>query len=185
MYNVRVIHVKMSTLWIEIDVLQNPPPPLKFYAMPPKKLQHEVQINQSCDEHTSYLSRTLRTLSVEQKCGAILLRMEIFDAHVEQNCFTSQVTLPHKAKLFVMWINCSLYQTLLHVANLQCMLFYSDLRCFDAKSILLQFTHFCVEQKSTNTSCLWRQNYKYYVCPYLIIVTGTMGGARVQIFCQV
>ena len=105
MYNVRVIHVKMSTLWIEIDVLQNPPPPLKFYAMPPKKLQHEVQINQSCDEHTSYLSRTLRTLSVEQKCGAILLRMEIFDAHVEQNCFTSQVTLPHKAKLFVMWSN--------------------------------------------------------------------------------
>ena len=105
MYNVKVIHVKMSTLWIEIDVLQNPPPPLKFYAMPPKKLQHEVQINQSCDEHTSYLSRTLRTLSVEQKCGAILLRMEIFDAHVEQNCFTSQVTLPHKAKLFVMWSN--------------------------------------------------------------------------------
>ena len=40
--------------------------------------------------HTSYLSRTLRTLSVEQQisCGAILLHMEIFDGHVEQNCFT-------------------------------------------------------------------------------------------------
>ena len=39
----------------------------------------------SCCGHTSYLSRTLRTLSVEQQisCGAILLHMKV-DGHVEQ-----------------------------------------------------------------------------------------------------
>ena len=50
------------------------------------------------------------------------------------------------------------------MTNLQCILVWCDLRSFDAKSILLGFTHFCVEQKLTKQSCPWRQNYKYHVC---------------------
>ena len=38
---------------------------------------------------------------------------------------------------------------MLFMINLQCMLSCRDLHCFDAKSILLRFTHFCVEQKLT------------------------------------
>ena len=68
--------------------------------------QCTVEVSGTCD-HTSYLSRTLRTLSVEQQisCGAILLHMEIFDGLVEQNHFTWQAILPHKTKLFVLWSN--------------------------------------------------------------------------------
>ena len=57
--------------------------------------------------HTSYLSRTPRTLSVEQKCscGAILLHMKFFNGHVEQNCFPWQSILLHMTKLLVMWSN--------------------------------------------------------------------------------
>ena len=40
-------------------------------------------------------------------------------------------------------------QPLLHVTDLQCMLFYSALQHFDVKSILSRYTHFCVEQKIT------------------------------------
>ena len=54
----------------------------------------------------------------------------------------------------VMWS----FWWLLHMTNLQCMLSCRDLLCFDAKSILLWFTHFCVEQKLTKKSCLWRKN---------------------------
>ena len=59
------------------------------------------------NEHTTYLSRTLRTLSVEQQisCGAILLHLDIFDGLVEQNRFTWQAILPRKTKLFVLWSN--------------------------------------------------------------------------------
>ena len=55
--------------------------------------------------------------------------------------------------------NCSLYQTLLHVTNLQ----YCDLGCFNGKFILSQFTHFCVEQNLTQTSCPWSKNDKFHV----------------------
>ena len=106
-----------------------------------------------CQYHTSYLSRTLRTMSVEPNisCGAILLHMKICIGHVEQNCFTSQATLLYVTKLPVIlscgaMTNCSTYQMLLHVTNLQCTLSCPDLRCFDTTSILLQFTHFCVKQ---------------------------------------
>ena len=60
--------------------------------------------------------------------------------------------------------NCSLYQTLLHMTNLQCMLFCLDLRCFDAKFILSRITHICVEQILTQKSCPWSKNDKYDVC---------------------
>ena len=52
--------------------------------------------------HTSNLSRTRRTLSVEQNfsCGAILLHMKIVDGHMEQNCFTWQAILLHMNKSF-------------------------------------------------------------------------------------
>ena len=66
----------------------------------------------------------------------------------------------------VMWS----FWWLLHMTNLQCMLSCRDLRCFDAKYILSRFTHFCVEQKITNKSCLWRQNDKYHVCIQAVIV---------------
>ena len=49
-----------------------------------------------------------------------------------------------------------------HMTNLQCLLFFRDLRCFDANSILSRFTHFCVEQKFTQICCLWSKNDKYY-----------------------
>ena len=57
--------------------------------------------------HTSYLSRTPRTLSVEQKCscGAILLHMKFFRGHVEQNYFTWQSFMLHMTKPLVMWSN--------------------------------------------------------------------------------
>ena len=42
-------------------------------------------------------------------------------------------------------------------------LFCHDLPCFDANLILLQFTHFCVEQKLTQKSCSWSKNDKYHV----------------------
>ena len=38
--------------------------------------------------------------------------------------------------------NCSFYQILVHVTNLQCVPFCCDLCCFDAKSILTRFTRF-------------------------------------------
>ena len=38
-----------------------------------------------------------------------------------------------------------------------------DLHCFAATSILSHFTHFCVEQKFTEKSCLWSKNDKYHV----------------------
>ena len=53
--------------------------------------------------------------------------------------------------------------SLLHMTNLQCMLSCCNLRCFDEISILLHFTHFCVEQKFTQKSCLWSKNDKYHV----------------------
>ena len=49
---------------------------------------------------------------------------------------------------FVMWINDKLLLVPNIAANLQCMLFYSGLRWFDEKSILLRYTQFCVEQKN-------------------------------------
>ena len=54
----------------------------------------------------------------------------------------------------------------LHMTNLQCMLSFRDLRCFDAISLLSQFAHFCVEHKWTEHSCLWSKNDKYDV--YLV-----------------
>ena len=51
--------------------------------------------------HTSYLSRTPRTLSVEQK----LLHMKFFTGHLEQNYFTWQSFMLHMTKLLVMWSN--------------------------------------------------------------------------------
>ena len=38
-----------------------------------------------------------------------------------------------------------------------------DLRSFVAISVLSQFTHFCVEQKWTEHSCLWSKKDKYDV----------------------
>ena len=62
---------------------------------------------------------------------------------------------------FVIWINS--HSKLLHMTNLQCKRSFHDLRCFDVILVLSQFTHFCVEQKSTPKSCPWSKNDKYYV----------------------
>ena len=91
--------------------------------------------------------------------GAKLFIWSNFASH--ENCWwpkfhiTSKLA-PHENCLScgVIWLcgsttNCSLYQTLLNVTNLQCMLSWRDLRCFGAKSILSRFTYFCVEQKWT------------------------------------
>ena len=78
-------------------------------------------------------------ISVEQKCpcGAILLMWIKIAPHTKYFCTT--------------WHNC-----------LSC---GAILRCFDAKfvSILSQFTHFCVEQNLTQTSCPWSTNDKFHV----------------------
>ena len=58
------------------------------------------------------------------------------------------------------------------------MLSCRDLRCFDAKSILTRFTHFCVEQKITNKSCPWSTNDKYDVCSYYLVVWFDASGSR-------
>ena len=117
----------------------------------------------------SYLSRTLRTLSVEQKCpcGAILLMWIKIAPHDKQFCLSCGAILSCGAmtncSTSAMWSNLSL----LHM-NLQYMLPYCDLRCFDAKSILSRFTHFCVEQNLTQTSCPWSKNDKFHVCSKVI-----------------
>ena len=49
------------------------------------------------------------------------------------------------------------------MTNLQCKLSFHDLHCFDVISVLSQFTHFCVEQKWTEHSCLWSKKDKYDV----------------------
>ena len=55
--------------------------------------------------------------------------------------------------------------SLLHMTNLPHMLAYCcDLHCFDAKSSLLWFTHFCVEQNLIQTSCPWSKNEKFHIC---------------------
>ena len=63
---------------------------------------------------------------------------------------------------FVIWINS--HSKLLHMTNLQCKRSFHDLRCFDVILVLSQFTHFCVEQKWTQHSCLWRKKDKYDEC---------------------
>ena len=102
--------------------------------------------------HTSYLLQMQRIISVGQtfSCGAILFHMNHFDGHVEQNYFTWQAIVHHMIKLLVVWnnlscgamTNCSWYQIVIHVTYLQCMISCGDLCCFDAKSMLSQFTHF-------------------------------------------
>ena len=62
---------------------------------------------------------------------------------------------------FVIWINS--HSKLLHMTNLQCKRSFHDLRCFDVILVLSQFTHFCVEQKWTQHSCLWSKKDKYDV----------------------
>ena len=105
--------------------------------------------------------------------GAKLFMWSNFASH--ENCWWSKFHItsklaPHVNCLScgVIWLcgsttNCSLYQTLLNVTNLQCMLSWRDLRCFGAKSILSRFTYFCVEQKRTQKSCPWSKNDKYDV----------------------
>ena len=78
-------------------------------------------------------------------CGAIL------SCGAMTNCSTS-----------AMWSNLSL----LHMTN-SFFLPFCDLRCFDAKSISLRFTPFCVEQKLTQTSCPWSKNDKFHVWYYI------------------
>ena len=88
-----------------------------------------------------------------------------FASHNKQSCSTWQNCLSCGVILAcVSMTNCSLYQILIHVTNLQCMLSCRDLRCFDAKSILSRFTHFSVEQKLTHKSCPWSTHDKYDVC---------------------
>ena len=41
--------------------------------------------------------------------------------------------------------------------------FCRDLCCFDAKSMLLRFTYFCVEKNLSPKSCPWNKKYKYDV----------------------
>ena len=55
--------------------------------------------------HTWYLSRTPRTLSVEQifPCGAILLRMKISACFVEEKCSTLKAIWLHMHFFLVMW----------------------------------------------------------------------------------
>ena len=62
---------------------------------------------------------------------------------------------------FVIWINS--HSKLQHMTNLQCKRSFHDLRCFDVILVLSQFTHFCVEQKWTEHSCLWSKKDKYDV----------------------
>ena len=146
--------------------------------------QCTVEVSGTCD-HTSYLSRTLRTLSVEQQisCGAILLHMEIFDGLVEQNRFTWQAILPHKTKLFVLWSNFVMWinDKLVLVPNFAVrdkFKMYAVLKWFTLfwrEINFLQFTHFCVEQKITQKSCPWSKNDKYDVCrrpPYTLSLLG-------------
>ena len=56
-------------------------------------------------KHTWYLSRTPRTLSVEQifSCGAILLRMKISACFVEEKCSTLKAIWLHMHFFLVMW----------------------------------------------------------------------------------
>ena len=83
---------------------------------------------------------------MEQKCscGTILLHIEFVDGHVEENVFTWQAILFHMRKLLVVW---------------------SDSLCFDAKSMLSQFTKFCVEQNSTHKSGFYVFKCVWYAAP--------------------
>ena len=49
---------------------------------------------------------------------------------------------------FVIWINSHL--KLLHMTNLQCLLPFCELRCFDAISVLSRFTHFVWSKNELN-----------------------------------
>ena len=110
-----------------------------------------------------------KIVHVEQFCFTWKLLMVMWNKN-----FTSQANLHHMTKLFSCGVilvcgsttNCSLYHTLLHVTNLQCMLSWRDLHCFGAKSILSRFTYFCVEQKWTQKSCPWSKTDKYDVCAH-------------------
>ena len=116
--------------------------------------------------HTGYLSRTPRTLSMEQLflCGASLLHMKSCACFVEEKFaqpekqFCSTWTF-----LPVMWSKIGPHDkqlcSTLSVSS-RFMLFWHkspychSLRCFDALLILARFTQYCVEQQSTQKSCL-------------------------------
>ena len=105
--------------------------------------------------HSSYLSQTPQTLSVDQKNHAESFSPhDNFACHGDQNCSTWQSILHHMTKLLEQFYHVkqwhiaphlqfvkSLHTTkLLHMKNLRCMLSFRDLHCFDAISILTQFT---------------------------------------------
>ena len=99
-------------------------------------------------QHTSYLSKRRRFCLWSNKF------------HVDQNCSTWLAILHHMTKLFVMssndellhiwkWCNLSLLHItkLLHMTNLRYVLSFRDLRCFNAISVLLRYSHFCVKHR--------------------------------------
>ena len=91
---------------------------------------------------------TCRDASASKKENHVMWR------NVEQNLSCGDIS-PHDkcGDNFFVTIHADLSQ------NLLC----CHLRCIGAKSILSRFTHFCVEQNLTQTSCPWSTNDKFHV----------------------
>ena len=89
---------------------------------------------------------------VKISCGAILHHK----TNVARLLHITSNFAPHET------IACHVEQ-FCHVVWRQYMLPYCGSRCFDNKSILLQFTNFCVEQKLFQTYFPWSKNYKFHV----------------------
>ena len=124
---------------------------------------YSVSIHHICRGHGGHCpwSKNVQFCST---WNLLMVMWNKFASHNKQSCSTWQNCLSCGVILAcVSMTNCSLYQILIHVTNLQCMLSCRDLRCFDAKSILSRFTHFSVEQKLTHKSCPWSTNDKYDV----------------------
>ena len=120
--------------------------------------------------------------AADNVCGAKYFMWSHLASHDKQ--FSPHDKIVCNVEQFVMWSfgNCSISAACGAIGDCSTwhMLSCCDLCCFDAKSILSRFTHFCVEQKITkNLVCGGKMTYIMYD-PGLLVV-GLVGEKGSQI----
>ena len=99
----------------------------------------------------------------EMFTGQCVCHLASCHTHCHNHHGGTKVVLHHMTKFILIWSNLSLFHItkFIHMTNLQRMLSFHDLHCFDAIPVLSGLTQFCVKEKLTQHSCLWSKDDKH------------------------